>query len=246
MGRVPWQMTTTCAGLVAIAAFAAAPPDAAAISHPPYPLGHAHHCRTHYTEQVRVHKVHGKKVRYVVCVWDEKGPGAATTTTPPGPGFVAGRVTAIGDSVLLDAKPDLIADIPGIDIEAAVDRQWVSGITLARRLKAEDQLGAVVVVELGTNGPISFGQFRAMMDVLGGASRVVLVTVHLPTYDSWAHSVNAVIEAEVPKYRNARLADFNALADRHPQWFGPDGVHMPIGGIGAKAMARLIAATITS
>ena len=45
-------------------------------------------------------------------------------------------------------------------------------------------------------------------------------------------------------YPNARLADFNALADQNPQWFGSDGVHMPIGGPGAQAMASLIASTI--
>ena len=245
MRRAP-LLLVMLVGISTIAACAAAPPGSKATSHSPYPLGHAHDCRAHYTKQIRVHKVHGEKVRYVACVWGEKGPGLTTTTTPPGPGFVAGRVTAIGDSVLLDAKPDLVADIPGVDIEAAVSRQWVSGIALVQRLKAEDQLGAVVVVDLGTNGPISVGQFRAMMDVLAGASLVVLLTVHLPASYSWANSVNAVIEAEVPRYRNARLADFNALADRHPQWFGPDGVHMPIGGTGAKAMAQLIATTIDS
>ncbi len=50
----------------------------------------------------------------------------------PGPGFLAGHVTAIGDSVMLDAAPALEADIPGIEVEAAVSRQWDAGIALAR------------------------------------------------------------------------------------------------------------------
>jgi hypothetical protein len=45
-------------------------------------------------------------------------------------------------------------------------------------------------------------------------------------------------------YKNTRLANFNALADANPEWFGPDGVHMPIGGTGASAMARLITSEI--
>ena len=162
----------------------------------------------------------------------------------PGPGFLAGHVTSIGDSVMLDAAPALEADIPGIDVEAAVSRQWYEGILLAQQLKAEDRLGAIVVIDLGTNGPVSPAQFTAMMDVLAGASRVVFVTVHLPPSYSWSQSVNETLEECVPRYPRDRLADFNKLADEHPEWFYSDGIHMPIGGAGAQAMALLIKSEI--
>ncbi len=158
----------------------------------------------------------------------------------PGNGFVAGHVTAIGDSVMLDAQPALEADIPGIDVEAAVSRQWDDGIALAQQLRSEDRLGAIVVIDLGTNGPVSLQQFTDMMNVLSGASRVVFVTVHLPSDYTWANSVNATLEQGVPHYPRDRLADFNKLADENPQWFYSDGVHMPIGGAGAQAMAGLV------
>jgi hypothetical protein len=162
----------------------------------------------------------------------------------PGPGFLAGHVTAIGDSVMLDAEPALEADIPGIDVEAAVSRQWDAGIALAQQLKSEGRLGAIVVIDLGTNGPVSAQQFTEMMNVLAGASRVVFVTVHLPPDYSWANSVNVTLAQGVQRYPRDRLADFNKLADANPQWFYTDGVHMPIGGVGAKAMARLIESEI--
>jgi hypothetical protein len=162
----------------------------------------------------------------------------------PGAGFLAGHVTAIGDSVMLDAEPALEADIPGIDVEAAVSRQWDAGIALAQQLKSEDRLGAIVVIDLGTNGPVSTQQFSDMMNVLAGASRVVFVTVHLPPDYSWVTSVNATLEQGVQRYPRDRLADFNKLADENPQWFYSDGVHMPIGGPGAQAMARLIKSEI--
>ena len=38
--------------------------------------------------------------------------------------------------------------------------------------------------------------------------------------------------------RNCYVADWDALASKHPEWFAPDGVHM--GGPGARAYARLI------
>jgi len=162
----------------------------------------------------------------------------------PGAGFLAGHVTAIGDSVMLDAEPALEADIPGVDVEAAVSRQWDAGIALAQQLKSEDRLGAIVVIDLGTNGPVSTQQFSDMMNVLAGASRVVFVTVHLPPDYSWVTSVNATLEQGVQRYPRDRLADFNKLADENPQWFYSDGVHMPIGGPGAQAMARLIKSEI--
>jgi hypothetical protein len=173
-------------------------------------------------------------------------PGVGTPA-PPSPcaaGFVCGHTTAIGDSVMLDAQPDLQADIPGIDVEAVVSRQWDDGVALAQQMKAAGTLGSIVVIDLGTNGPVDSGQFQQMMSALAGASVVVFVTVHLPPSYSWWQSVNATLEQGVPMYPNARLADFNALADANPQWFGSDGVHMPIGGTGAQAMASLIASRI--
>lgn len=171
-------------------------------------------------------------------------PPAPIGLPAPGPGFVAGHVTAIGDSVMLDAQPALQADIAGIDVEAAVSRQWYEGVALAQQLKSEDRLGAIVVIDLGTNGPVTPQMFTQMMDVLAGASRVVFVTVHLPPSYSWVQSVNETLKQCVPLYPRDRLADFNKLADENPEWFYGDGVHMPIGGAGAQAMALLIKAQI--
>ncbi|MGA3361853.1 MAG: hypothetical protein ABSD82_07470 [Solirubrobacteraceae bacterium] len=162
----------------------------------------------------------------------------------PGKGFVACRVTAIGDSVMLDVEPSLQAAIPGIAVDASVSRQWDAGVALAAQLRSQGVLGAIVVVDLGTNGPVSWQQFTNMMDVLAGASRVVFVTVHLPASVSWSQSVNSTLVQGVARYHRDRLADFNRLAEANPQWFAADGVHMPIGGPGAQAMAALIKAAI--
>jgi hypothetical protein len=145
---------------------------------------------------------------------------------------------------MLDAQPDLVTDIPGIDVEAEVSRQWDSGVGLAQQMRADGTLGSIVIIDLGTNGPVDTQQFQQMMQALSGVSIVEFVTVHLPPSYSWANSVNQTLETEVPLYRNARLANFNALADANPGWFGPDGVHMAIGGTGAQAMAHLIASGI--
>ena len=148
-------------------------------------------------------------------------------------------VTAIGDSVMLDAQENLEQDIPGVQVNAAVSRQWSTGEAIASQLKAAGSLGAVVVIELGTNGPITSADFDQMMSILTGASRVVFVTVHVD--QPWQDPVNQALTLGVDSYPGTVLADWAALAADHPEWFGTDGTHLPIGGTGAQALAALIA-----
>lgn len=159
---------------------------------------------------------------------------------PAAPGLVAGRVTVVGDSVTIDAAPALEATIPGVQVDAQVGEQWETGVSVLAGLRAEGQLGSVVVVALGTNGPVSVGEFQQMMSVLQRVSRVVIVTNHGPASDSWMEQNNAMFDSEVPHYANARIANWDAVAAANPGWFGADGVHMVIGGPGAYAWANLV------
>jgi hypothetical protein len=144
--------------------------------------------------------------------------------------------------VTVDAQPNLQADIPGVDVEAAVSEQWYQGVQQIQTLRSEGRLGAVIVVALGTNGPISQSLLAEMMQACQGASRVVLVTDHVPL--SWQDPNDAIIRAAPSQYRNVAVADWEALASHNPSWFYSDGVHLPIGGTGAAALASLIAAKI--
>lgn len=171
---------------------------------------------------------------------------APTTTTstlpPPGPGFVAGRVTAIGDSVMLDYQDPLETDVPGIDVNAAVSRQWWEGESILQSMKASGQLGAEVVVALGTNGPISSTDFDNMMSILTGASRVVFVNIHVDR--PWQDPNNIVLAQGAARYPNVAVADWASLAAKNPQWFGADGTHLAIDGPGAVALASLVSTTL--
>lgn len=173
-------------------------------------------------------------------------PATVTTTSsslpPPAPGLVLGRVTVVGDSVTIDAAPALEALIPGCQVEAEVGEQWVTGTEVLAQLRAEGELGSKVVVALGTNGAVSPADFAATMALLRGVSRVVVVTDHAP--QPWEEQNNALFRKEVRRYRNARLADWDALVREHPGWLYPDGTHMVIGGAGAYGFARLVRAEL--
>jgi hypothetical protein len=167
-----------------------------------------------------------------------------TTTRPAGPGFNVGQVTAIGDSVMLDYQDSLQTSVPGINVNAAVSRQWSDGESILQTLKADGQLGADVIVALGTNGPITDTDFDNMMAILGGASRVVFVNVHVDR--PWQDPNNAVLANGAARYPNVVIADWATLAAQNPQWFGADGTHLAIDGPGAQALASLIASTLTN
>jgi hypothetical protein len=173
-------------------------------------------------------------------------PPTTTTSTlpPPGPGFVAGHVTAVGDSVMLDYQIPLQADIPGINVNAAVSRQWSDGVQILEELKASGQLGAEVIVGLGTNGPITDSDFDTMMQVLSGASRVVFVNYHVDR--PWQDPNNAVLANGASRYPDVFIADWATLAAQNPQWFAGDGTHLAIDGPGATALAMLITSTLAT
>ena len=169
---------------------------------------------------------------------------STTTTRPAGPGFNVGQVTAVGDSVMLDYQDSLQTSIPGVNVNAAVSRQWSDGESILQTLKADGQLGADVIVALGTNGPITDTDFDNMMAILGGASRVVFVNVHVDR--PWQDPNNAVLANGAARYPNVVIADWATLAAQNPQWFGADGTHLAIDGPGADALASLIASTVTN
>jgi len=140
---------------------------------------------------------------------------------------------------MIDYQGPLETDLPGVRVDGTVSRQWAQGTTLLSQLKASNQLGATVIVGLGTNGEISPAAFDAMMSVLSGASKVIFVNTHVDR--PWQDPNNAVLAQGVAKYPNAVLVDWNALATENPSWFGSDGTHLAIGGTGAQALASLIA-----
>lgn len=181
-------------------------------------------------------------------------PAVATTTTAPGaahgpitspplpaagPGFVADHVTAVGDSVMIDYQGALARDIPGVAVTAVVGRGWTNGESALAQLKSEGQLGAVVIVGLGTNGPITSTQFDAMMSILSGASRVVFVNTHVDR--EWQDPNNSVLAVGASRNTRAFVVDWKSLAELHPTWLYSTGTHLPIDGPGAQALAALVA-----
>jgi hypothetical protein len=149
-------------------------------------------------------------------------------------------VTAIGDSVMLAAAPQLRAALPGSYIDAQVSRQMSQGIAAVRQLAGRGELRPVVVVGLGTNGPITTGQVRALRAVAGPGRVLVLVNTFVPR--PWQAEVNAVLAAAARQYRNVTLANWVMTIRNRTGLLWGDGVHpRPAGGV---VYARMVAAAV--
>ena len=100
-------------------------------------------------------------------------------------------------------------------------------------------LPKVVVIHLGSNGPITRQQFDALMKPLKRKQAIVL-TVKEPR--AWEEGVNSVIRAGAKRWKNATLLDWHWHATRHPEWLYDDGIHLRPAG--AVAYARLISKAV--
>lgn len=156
---------------------------------------------------------------------------APTTTVPPttttlSPAGI--RVTMIGDSVMLDAKKPLQRLIPGVAVDAKVSRQFSEAGLQAVRLAGFGALGPIVVVHLGTNGPMSEASLNRLLNALSDR-RVILVTAKVPR--PWEALTNQRIIDAGNRFDNVEVLDWHALAAPHPEWFVKDGTHLKAGGI---------------
>lgn len=151
-------------------------------------------------------------------------------------------LTAIGDSIMVDATPNLRVRFPGLTIDAVAGRQVAVGIQAMQALAYSGRLGDTVVIALGTNGSFSSTQLDRIVALAGGR-RLVMLTNYCP-YCSWVAANNELIRTGCRQVPDCTVAEWEVLAAANPTWFYADGVHMPIGGPGGQAYADLIAQTL--
>jgi peptidoglycan/LPS O-acetylase OafA/YrhL len=169
------------------------------------------------------------------------------TTTPPATEDAAqdavttgDEITAIGDSVMLAAAPALQEAYPGIAIDAAVSRSMYSAPAVVQAQKSAGTLRPVVVIALGTNGPIDRRTLEEVREILGPTRELILVNAQAPR--GWIPGVNAELSAFARVYRNVELANWYGAVQPYLQEMARDQVHFgPIGaGIFAGAVREAV------
>ena len=148
-------------------------------------------------------------------------------------------MTAIGDSVMLGALPDLHQAFPGAVVDAVEGRQAAEAFALVDSLLANGRLGKIVVLQTGTNGTIDPAVLDTVLGKLAGR-KVVILNVHVPR--PWQNPDNAILAQAARASGKVSLVDWNAAASAHPQWLWDDGVHLRTAG--ARQYTDLIAAAL--
>src|SRR5215467_7535658 len=131
----------------------------------------------------------------------------AASPASPGPEHVSGEsVTAVGDSIMVASTPAMQAAVPGIYIDAVVGRQFGTGLQVIADLKARGLLRPIVVVGLGTNGPVTADQISQLFAEIGPDRRLILVN----TFEArpWEHEVNSTLATAAGTHRGVMLADW--------------------------------------
>lgn len=159
-----------------------------------------------------------------------------TATAPAGPATGA-EITAIGDSVMLAAAPTLQAEFPGISIDAAVSRSMYVAPDIVRAQLAAGTLRRVVVLALGTNGPIERRTLDEVRRLIGPERELVVVNAQAPR--DWIPGVNSELSRFALVYRNVELANWFAAIQPDLDELAGDQIHF--GPFGARVFTGAVA-----
>lgn len=151
-------------------------------------------------------------------------------------------VAAIGDSVMLGASPALRKDLPNIYIDAKVSRYVGDGLAIAEDMDRKGRLGNVVLIGLGTNGPLTGyyePQTKALLDFLtkNPNRQVFWVNDYAPSV-SWEKGNNQYLEQLAKQYKNLTIINWYTPVSQHPEWLSKDGIHP--NDLGIKEYATIV------
>ena len=151
-----------------------------------------------------------------------------------GGGDTGGGVLVVGDSISEGSRGELEKAIPGVEVNARVSRPFDEGAGIIRR--DIDSLPGTLVIALGTNGGVSAGDYKALVDEVGEkAPDTKVVGVNTYADREWTDATNAAIEsAGVP------VADWHGAVEADSGLLGGDGLHPSPSG--HTKFAELVAA----
>ncbi|WP_104193375.1 acyltransferase family protein [Cryobacterium sp. Y82] len=145
------------------------------------------------------------------------------------PSLTESPITAIGDSVMLASAPELQATFTGMTVDASVSRGMYSADDILVALKAARQLQPIVVIGLGTNGPIKTDELTEILRILGPDRQLVLVNAYAER--DWTAAVNATLADFAAGNRRVELANWHDTIAGRLDLLAGDHVHPgPTGG----------------
>ena len=128
-----------------------------------------------------------------------------------------------GDSVILGIRNKLAMQEEIALINARVGRQIQELIAAVEEDKP--LVGSSpVVLNVGNNNAVSREDMVKLMELLKDQPKVVVVNTSVSR--TWREGNNKIISEVVAGYPNAVLVNWAEIAENHPEFFAPDGVHL--------------------
>jgi len=128
-----------------------------------------------------------------------------------------------GDSVILGIRNKLAMHEDIALINARVGRQIQELITAVESDKPKVG-NSKVVLNVGNNNSVSREDMIKLMELLKNQPKIIVVNTSVPR--TWREGNNKIISEVVSGYPNAVLVDWASIAENHPEFFAPDGVHL--------------------
>ncbi|WP_084105399.1 acyltransferase family protein [Demequina sp. NBRC 110056] len=147
----------------------------------------------------------------------------AAAAEEPAPEVTTEDVAIYGDSVSLWAADVLKADIAGSTVDAAINRSPGNIMGAVLRAHEAGSLRPVVIMHMGTAGPVKESALRETLDSLADRARVVLVDS--TARFAYVQPSNETMRAVADDYPNVVFADWKAYVAGHDAWL-EDGLHL--------------------
>ena len=139
-----------------------------------------------------------------------------------------------GDSVILGIHEKLASHYPIALINARVGRQIEELISVVKEDQAQVSQ-SIVILDIGNNNHLTEESVRTLLDLLVNQPKIILVNTAVPR--PWAPDNDAIINRVIADYPKVSLVDWSKISQGHPEFFGPDGVHLVDAGSSAYVSA---------
>jgi peptidoglycan/LPS O-acetylase OafA/YrhL len=133
-----------------------------------------------------------------------------------------------GDSVILGIRNELAKSHEIGLVNARVGRQAPELLKEITHDLSTAPDGPVVL-NLGNNNALREEEVVAILEILKGSEKVVLVNTAVPR--PWADGNNEIISEISARYSNVKVVDWAEISAGHPEYFAPDGVHLVPTGV---------------
>jgi len=151
-----------------------------------------------------------------------------------------GWVAIIGDSILRGATPELEARFGEDTVQALSGRRFDEGLPIVEETVADNDALELLIIGLGSNGPVQPEDFDEMMRLAADVPRVAFVNVRVDR--RWNDDSNRELLAGVNRYENTMIIDWFSASEDVTRLVRVDRVHPTAEGF--AVLAELIADSV--